>query len=40
MISWAELQMRPIVSRRIRLQSTRFVGLEEFVALSKASTAL
>src|SRR5271156_3804593 len=38
MITWAELQMRPIVSRRIRLQSTKFVGLEEFVALSKAST--
>jgi FAD/FMN-containing dehydrogenase len=38
MITWAEVQMRPIASRRIRLQSTRFVGLEEFVALSKAST--
>jgi FAD/FMN-containing dehydrogenase len=37
MISWAEIQMRPIVSRRIRLQSTKFVGLEEFVALSKAA---
>jgi FAD/FMN-containing dehydrogenase len=37
LISWAELQLRPIVSRRIRVQSTRFVGLEEFVALSKAS---
>ena len=30
--------MRPIVSRRIRLQSTKFVGLEEFVALSQANT--
>ena len=29
--------MRPIVSRHIRYRSTRFVGLEEFVALSKAS---
>jgi FAD/FMN-containing dehydrogenase len=37
-ISWAEVQMRPIVSRRIRYQSTQFVGLEEFIALSKAST--
>ena len=37
MITWAELQMRPIVSRRIRLQSTKFVGLDEFVALSRAS---
>jgi FAD/FMN-containing dehydrogenase len=38
LISWAEVQMRPIVSRRIRLQSTKFIGLEEFIALSKAST--
>ncbi|HXP08173.1 MAG TPA: FAD-binding oxidoreductase [Acidobacteriaceae bacterium] len=37
LISWAEVQMRPIVSRRIRYQSTKFVGLEEFVALSEAS---
>jgi hypothetical protein len=37
-ISWAEVQMRPIVSRRIRYHSTQFVGLEEFVALSQAST--
>jgi FAD/FMN-containing dehydrogenase len=38
LISWAEVQLRPIVSRRIRLQSTKFIGLEEFIALSKAST--
>ena len=38
LISWAEVQMRPIVSRHIRYRSTRFVGLEEFVALSKASS--
>ena len=37
LISWAEVQMRPIVSRRIRYRSTKFVGLEEFVALSQAS---
>jgi FAD/FMN-containing dehydrogenase len=37
LISWAELQLRPIVSRRIRHRSTKFVGLEEFVALSQAS---
>ncbi len=36
-ISWAEVQMRPIVSRRIRYRSTQFVGLDEFVALSQAS---
>src|ERR1700723_2590990 len=33
LISWAEVQMRPIVSRRIRYRSTKFNGLEEFVAL-------
>jgi FAD/FMN-containing dehydrogenase len=38
LISWAEVQMRPIVSRRIQYRSTRFVGLEEFAALSQAST--
>jgi FAD/FMN-containing dehydrogenase len=38
LISWAEVQLRPIVSRRIRLQSTKFLGLEEFVALSQASS--
>jgi FAD/FMN-containing dehydrogenase len=38
LLSWAEVQMRPIVSRRIRYQSTQFVGLEEFVALSQATT--
>jgi FAD/FMN-containing dehydrogenase len=38
MITWAEVQMRTIVSRRIRYHATRFIGLEEFVELSKAST--
>jgi FAD/FMN-containing dehydrogenase len=38
LITWAEIQLRPIVSRRIRQLSTKFVGLDEFVALSKAST--
>ena len=38
LITWAEVQMRPIVSRHIRYRSTRFIGLEEFVALSKASS--
>ena len=37
LISWAEIQLRPIVSRRIRHRSTKFVGLEEFFALSRAS---
>ena len=39
LISWAELQMRPIVSRRIRYRSTKFLGLEEFVALSASERA-
>jgi FAD/FMN-containing dehydrogenase len=38
LISWAEVRLRPIVSRRIRYRSTQFVGLEEFVALSQAAT--
>jgi FAD/FMN-containing dehydrogenase len=37
LISWAEVQMRPIVSRRIRYHSTKFVGLDEFLALSQES---
>ena len=37
LISWADLQLRPIESRRIRYRSTKFVGLEEFLALSEAS---
>ncbi len=39
LISWAEVRLRPIVSRHIRYRSTKFVGLEEFVALSQASHA-
>jgi FAD/FMN-containing dehydrogenase len=39
LIAWAELQLRPITSRRIRLKSTKFTGLEEFVALSEAAAA-
>ena len=37
LISWAEVQLRPIRSRRIRYTGTKFVGIEEFVALSQAS---
>ena len=37
LITWAEVQMRPIVSRSIRYRSTKFVGLDEFLALSHAS---
>lgn len=37
LISWAEIQLRPIRSRRLRYRGTKFVGIEEFVALSLAS---
>src|ERR1700723_3354911 len=37
LITWAGGQMRPFVPRRIRYRSTKFNGLEEFVALSEAS---
>jgi FAD/FMN-containing dehydrogenase len=38
LITWAEVRLRPIVSRRIQYRGTKFVGIEEFVALSAAST--
>jgi FAD/FMN-containing dehydrogenase len=37
LITWAELQLRPIVSRKIKYEGIKFIGIEEFVALSKAS---
>jgi FAD/FMN-containing dehydrogenase len=36
LITWAEIRLRPIVSRKIRYKGTKFVGFDEFVALSKA----
>src|SRR5271163_2502563 len=38
LISWAEIQLRPIVSRKIQYQAIKFLGIDEFVALSRAST--
>jgi FAD/FMN-containing dehydrogenase len=38
LITWAEVRLRPIVSRRIQYQGIKFNGIEEFVALSKANT--
>ena len=38
LISWAEIRLRPIVSRKIQYKGTRFVGIDEFVALSKANS--
>ena len=38
LIAWAEIQLRPIVSRKIRYTGTQFHGLEEFLALSQANS--
>ncbi|MBV8674410.1 MAG: FAD-binding oxidoreductase [Acidobacteriaceae bacterium] len=37
LITWAEVRLRPIVSRKIQYTGIRFNGIEEFVALSQAS---
>ena len=37
LISSAEIQLRPIVSRSIEYEGTKFVGIDEFVALSRAA---
>jgi FAD/FMN-containing dehydrogenase len=37
LITWAEVQLRPIVSRSIRYEAVRFHGLDEFLALSAGS---
>lgn len=34
LISWAELKLRPVISRRIQYMGIKFSGIEEFVALS------
>ncbi|HEY0760607.1 MAG TPA: FAD-binding oxidoreductase [Acidisarcina sp.] len=36
LITWAEIQLRPIVSRTIDYDGTKFIGIDEFVALSRA----
>lgn len=40
LIARAELQLRPILSRKVQYQSTKFVGIDEFVALSQASAGM
>ncbi|HVZ16407.1 MAG TPA: hypothetical protein VG897_04770 [Terriglobales bacterium] len=35
LISWAEIQLRPIVSRQITMRSVKFRGLREFIELSR-----
>jgi FAD/FMN-containing dehydrogenase len=38
LIAWADIRLRPIVSRGITYQGIKFNGIEEFVALSRANT--
>jgi FAD/FMN-containing dehydrogenase len=38
LISWAEIQLKAIVSRKIKYQGVQFNGLEEFMALSEANS--
>ena len=39
LISWAEVGLRPIVSRLIDYRGEKFVGLDEFFALAQSATA-
>ena len=39
LISWAEIRLRPIVSRLIDYRGQKFVGIEEFFALAQSATA-
>jgi FAD/FMN-containing dehydrogenase len=38
LITWAEVQLRPIVSRKIDYEGIKFVGINEFLALSHAAS--
>jgi len=38
LIEWAEIQLKPVVSRKIAYQAIQFHGLEEFIALSEANS--
>ena len=40
LVTWAEVQLRPIVSRKIKQDSIKFTGLNEFFALSRESQHL
>jgi FAD/FMN-containing dehydrogenase len=37
LITWAEIQLRPIVSRKIDYEGIKFVGIDEFLAISRES---
>lgn len=38
LITWADIQLRPIVSRKINYEGIKFVGISEFLALSQADS--
>jgi FAD/FMN-containing dehydrogenase len=38
LISWAEIQLKPVVSRKMDCQAIQFHGLEEFMTLSEANS--
>ena len=40
LITWAEVKLRPIVSRKINYRSIKFNGIDEFVELSRASSSV
>src|SRR5271167_3122430 len=40
LITWAEVRLRPIVSRKIQYQGIKFKGIDEFVALSQDSKGI
>ena len=37
MITWAQLRLKPIVSRKIDYQGIQFHGIDEFLAISPRS---
>ncbi len=37
LITWAELRLRPIVSRKINYRGDKFVGFDEFLAISRSA---
>jgi FAD/FMN-containing dehydrogenase len=37
LITWAEVRLRPIVSRKINYRGDKFVGFDEFLAISQAA---
>jgi FAD/FMN-containing dehydrogenase len=39
LITWAEVRLRPIVSRGIDYRGDKFVGIDEFLALSQSATS-